>query len=62
MVSIIHGPSGPGARFFIVGLGIGQYTWLACKTDISEEVRREIKKVRCCLEHLHNSTVCLIAL
>ena len=43
MVSIIHGPCGPGARFFIVGLGIGQYTWLACKTDISEEVRRQIK-------------------
>ena len=29
-------------RFFIVGLfqrGIGHYTWLACKTDISKEVK-----------------------
>ena len=40
----IDGPSGPRSRFFIVGLGhiqlcFGPYTWLACKTDISEEVR-----------------------
>ena len=44
MGSIIHGPSGPGPRFFIVGLshfqhGISHYTWLAWKSDISEEVR-----------------------
>ena len=44
MGSKIDGPSGPRSRFFIVGLshfqrGIGQYTWLACKPDISEEVR-----------------------
>ena len=44
MGSKIDGPSGPRPRFFIVGLGhfqrgIGHYTWLACKTDISEEVR-----------------------
>ena len=44
MGSNIDGPSGPRPRFFIVGLshfqrGIGHYTWLACKTDISEEVR-----------------------
>ena len=44
MGSKIDGPSGPRPRFFIVGLshfqrGIGPYTWLACKTDISEEVR-----------------------
>ena len=44
MGSIIHGLSGPGPRFFLVGLGhfqrgICHYTWLACKTDISEEVR-----------------------
>ena len=44
MGSKFDGPSGPRSRFFIVGLshfqrGIGPYTWLACKTDISEEVR-----------------------
>ena len=44
MGSKFDGPSGPRPRFFIVGLshfqrGIGHYTWLACKTDISEEVR-----------------------
>ena len=44
MGSKIDGPSGPRPRFFIVGhshfqRGIGHYTWLACKTDISEEVR-----------------------
>ena len=44
MGSKIHGPSGPRPRFFIIGLGnfqrgIGHYTWLGCKTDISEEVR-----------------------
>ena len=44
MGSKIDGPSGPRPRFFIVWLshfqrGIGHYTWLACKTDISEEVR-----------------------
>ena len=44
MGSKIDGPSSPRPRFFIVGLGhfqrgIGYYTWLACKTDISEEVR-----------------------
>ena len=44
MGSKSDGPSGPRPRFFIVGLshfqrGIGHYTWLACKTDISEEVR-----------------------
>ena len=44
MGSKIDGPSGPRPRFFIIGLrhfqrGIGYYTWLACKTDISEEVR-----------------------
>ena len=44
MGSKIDGPSGPRPRFFIVRLshfqrGIGHYTWLACKTDISEEVR-----------------------
>ena len=44
MGSKLDGPSGPRSRFFIVGLshfqrGIGPYTWLACKTDISEEVR-----------------------
>ena len=44
MGSIIHGLSGSGPRFFIVELshfqrGIGHYTWLACITDISEEVR-----------------------
>ena len=38
MGSKIDGPSGPRPRFFIVGLGIGQYTQLICKTDISEEV------------------------
>ena len=43
MGSKIDGPSGPRPWFFIVGLDIGQYIWLACKTDISEEVRREIK-------------------
>ena len=37
MGSIIHGPSGPGPKYFIVGLGhfqrgIGHYTLLACKT------------------------------
>ena len=42
--SKVDGPSSPRPRFFIVGLfrfqqGIGHYTWLACKTDISEEVR-----------------------
>ena len=44
MVSKIDGQSGPRSRFFIVGLshfqrGIGPYTWLAWKIDISEEVR-----------------------
>ena len=44
MGSKIDGPSGPRPRFFIVGLShsqrvIGHYTWLACKTDISEEGR-----------------------
>ena len=44
MGSKIDYPSGPTRRFFIVGLGhfqpgMGQYTWLACKTDISEDVR-----------------------
>ena len=44
MGSKIDGTSGPRPRFFIVELshfqrGIGHYTWLACKTDISEEVR-----------------------
>ena len=44
MVSKIDGPSGPRPRFFIVGLshfqrGFGHYTWPACKTAISEEVR-----------------------
>ena len=44
MGSKIDGPSGPRPRFLIVGLRhfqrvIGHYTWLACKTDISEEVR-----------------------
>ena len=44
MGSKFDGPSGPISRFFIVGLshfqrGIGHYTWLACKTDISQEVR-----------------------
>ena len=44
MGSKFDGPSGPRPRFFIVGLshfqrGIGHYTWLARKTDISEEVR-----------------------
>ena len=44
MGSKIDGPNGPRSRFFIVGLRhfqrwIGHYTWLACKTDISEEVR-----------------------
>ena len=44
MGSKIDGPSGLRPRFYIVGLrhfqrGIGHYTWLACKTDISEEVR-----------------------
>ena len=44
MGSKIDGPSGPRSRFFIVGLShfqrcIGHYTWLACKTDISEEVK-----------------------
>ena len=44
MGSKFDGSSGPRSRFFIVGLrhfqrGIGPYTWLACKTDISEEVR-----------------------
>ena len=44
MGSKFDGPSGPRSRFVIVGLchfqrGIGPYTWLACKTDISEEVR-----------------------
>ena len=39
------------SRFFLVldhpqtnsSLAVGQYTWLACKTDISGEVRRQIK-------------------
>ena len=44
MGSKFDGPSGTRSRFCIVGLshfprGIGPYTWLACKTDISEEVR-----------------------
>ena len=44
MGSKFDGPSGPRPRFFIVELGqfqrgIGYYTWLARKTDISEEVR-----------------------
>ena len=44
MRSKFDGPIGPRPRFFIVGLshfqrGIGHYTWLSCKTDISEEVR-----------------------
>ena len=44
MGSKIDDPSGPRPRFFIVGhchfqRGIGHYTWLAWKTDISEEVR-----------------------
>ena len=39
MGSKIDGPSGPRPRFFLVGLDIGQYTQLVCKTDISEEVR-----------------------
>ena len=43
MGSKFDGPSVPRPRFFIVGLGIGQFTWLACKTDLSEEVRRQIK-------------------
>ena len=44
MGSKINGPSGPRSRFFIIGFshfqrGIGHYTWLAWKIDISEEVR-----------------------
>ena len=44
MGSEIDGPGGPRTRFFMVGIshfqrGIGHYAWLACKTDISEEVR-----------------------
>ena len=44
MGSKIDGPSGPRPRFFLVGhgnfqRGIGHYTWLGCKSDISEEVR-----------------------
>ena len=38
MGSIIHGPSGPGPRFFIEELRHFQRC-IACKTDISEEVR-----------------------
>ena len=38
--SIFYGPSGPGPRFFIVRLKvIFNVEWLACKSDISEEVR-----------------------
>ena len=42
MRSVIDGPSGPRPRFYIVGhfqSAIGHYSCLACKTDISEEVR-----------------------
>ena len=44
MGSKFDGPSGPRPRFFIVCLGhfqraIGHNTWLARKSDISEEVR-----------------------
>ena len=44
MGSKIDGPSGPRPRFFHSWTrrfqrGFGHYTWLACKTDISEKVR-----------------------
>ena len=50
MGSKIDGLSGRRPRFFIVGLGhfqrgIGHYTWLARKTDISEIVRRHQSNV-----------------
>ena len=50
MGSKIDCTSGPRPRFFIAGLGhfqrgIGYYTWLACKTDISEEVRSHLSNV-----------------